>query len=114
VGKLIYGDSEIEIILDDRALAHIQIVIGSKLRRKEAFFFSWKDNPGEGTGRSAIWLDPAIVLYFRFSGSRPVTINRDWLEAFTSSADSAAGLMLTSEPGTSGAAAPTRRQDGNW
>ncbi|SMQ74980.1 hypothetical protein [Agreia sp. VKM Ac-1783] len=43
MGKLIYGDAEIEIEFDDRALTHVQLVLGSKLRRGESFFFSWKD-----------------------------------------------------------------------
>lgn len=32
MGKLLYGDSEIDIEFDDRALTHIQIVVGAKLR----------------------------------------------------------------------------------
>jgi hypothetical protein len=99
VGKLLYGESNIEIGFSDRILAHVQIVIGTKLRRKEGFFFSWKDSPDVGSGRSSIWVDAAVPLFFRFSGSRPVAINRDWIQALALSADSANGMMLSAEPG---------------
>jgi hypothetical protein len=98
MGKILYGDSGIEVIFDDRAMAHLQLVIGAKLRRNESFFFSWKDDPSAGDGRSSIWLDASIPLYFRYSQSKPVVINRDWLEVLTLSANSTAGLLFTSEP----------------
>jgi hypothetical protein len=31
---------------EDRLLAHLQIVIGAKLRRGEGFYFSWRDETG--------------------------------------------------------------------
>jgi hypothetical protein len=103
MGKLVYGDSDIDIDIDDRSLAHLQIVIGNKLRRGESFFFSWKDDPAVGDGRSAIWLDRGIPLYFKFSGGRAPLINREWIEALTSSANSGTGLVFTEEPGQTGA-----------
>ena len=98
MGKILYGDSGIEVIFDDRAMAHLQLVIGAKLRRGESFFFSWKDDVSVGDGRSSIWLSNSIPLYFRYSGSKPVTINREWLEILTMSANSTVGLQFTSEP----------------
>ena len=98
MGKLLYGDSDIEIEFDDRALTHLQIVIGSKLRRGESFFFSWKDDPAIGDGRSSIWLDKSIPLYFKFFGGKMPTLNREWLEILTMSANSTVGLQFTSEP----------------
>ncbi|RWZ64271.1 ATP-dependent DNA ligase [Labedella populi] len=99
MGKLVYGDSDIDIDIDDRSLAHLQIVIGNKLRRGESFFFSWKDDPAVGDGRSAIWLDRAIPLYFKFTGSRAPAINREWIDALNASANSGTGLIFTDEPG---------------
>lgn len=98
MGKILYADSAIEIIFDDRAMAHLQVVIGAKLRRDESFFFSWRDDLSVGDGRSAIWVDRSIPLYFRYSGSRPVTLNREWLEVLTQSANSTTGLQFTAEP----------------
>ena len=98
MGKILYGDSGVEIIFDDRAMAHLQLVIGAKLRRGEGFFFSWKDDVSVGDGRSAIWIDKGIPLYFRFSGSRPIAMNREWLELLTQSANSTQGLVFMPEP----------------
>ena len=99
MGTMIYGSSGIEVVFEDRALAHLQLVIGVKLRRNESFFFSWKDDISVGDGRSAIWLDNSIPLYFRYRKSVPVQINREWLDVLTASANSAGGLQFTPEPG---------------
>jgi hypothetical protein len=99
MGKLLYSSDSIEIGFDDRALAHIQLVISSKLRRGEKFFFSWQDNISVGSGRSSIWVEQSIPLYFKFAGSRPVAINRDWLDAMMATANSNAGLAFIPEPG---------------
>ncbi|MHB1234281.1 MAG: DUF7882 family protein [Microbacteriaceae bacterium] len=96
MGKLLYG-STMEIDFDDRVLAHLQLVIGLKLRRRESFFFSWKNEQEAGSGHSAIWLDPAIPLVFRYHGGRMPTINRAWLEVLTLSSNSSHGLQLTEE-----------------
>jgi hypothetical protein len=96
MGKLVYGH-DYEIEFDDRELAHLQIAIGLKLRRKEGFFFSWSEDISRGSGRTAIWIDPGIPLIFKYSGSRLPLINRDWLDALTRSSSSARGLQLISE-----------------
>jgi hypothetical protein len=102
MGKLIYAGTT-EIGFEDRVLAHLQIVVGLKLRRKEGFFFSWRDEQGVGDGRSAVWIDPSIPLLFRYSGGRQPKINKTWLEALTLSSNSAQGLQLTEEIGALGA-----------
>jgi len=99
LGKLLYGDSAREIEFDDRVLAHLQIVIGAKLRRHECFFFSWKDDPVVGNGRSSVWIAPSIPLFFKFSALARPSINREWLEELTVSSNNAQGLYLSSEPG---------------
>jgi hypothetical protein len=99
LGKLLYGASKLEIEFDDRVLAHLQIVIGAKLRRSEGFFFSWRDDPAIGDGRSSIWLETSIPLYFRFATSKRHQLNREWLEQLTSSANQTQGLQLSTEPG---------------
>jgi hypothetical protein len=104
MGRLLYGSDAIEIGFDDRALAHLHIVIGSKLRRGEKFFFSWQDNASVGSGRSSIWIEQSIPLYFKFSGTRPITINKAWVEALVTTANSTSGLVFMPEPGTSSAA----------
>jgi hypothetical protein len=97
VGKLTY-DSSLTIDFEDRVLAHLQLVIGAKLRRGESFFMSWKDDPAIGDGRSTLWLYPAVPLYFKFSGSRPPAVNRAWVDALMLTANSTQGLQIVPEP----------------
>jgi hypothetical protein len=99
MGKLLYGDSDIEIEFDDRALTHLQITIGAKLRRGESFFFSWKDDPQIGDGRSSVWLDRSIPLYFKYFGGKAPTLNKEWLAVLTESSNSGQGLVFIPEPG---------------
>jgi hypothetical protein len=99
MGRLLYGDSALVIEFDDRTLAHVHLVINAKLRRGEGFFFSWKDDPAVGNGRSSIWLENSIPLYFKFSGSERHSINREWLDQLTVSANQPQGMYLLNEPG---------------
>lgn len=99
MGTLTYDSTNIEF--DDRLLAHLQIVIVNKLRRGESFVMSWRDSVDVGDGRSAIWLDPSIPLYFKFDGSRVPSIDRDWLGRLGASADGTRGLIVVNEEGES-------------
>ena len=97
MGKLIY-DSTTAVDFDDRLLAHLQIVIGGKLRRNESFYFSWRDDQDVGDGRSVIWMHPALPLRYKYVGGRMPLINRAWIDELTRSANSAGGLMVSPEP----------------
>ena len=98
MGKLVYGNGDLEIDIDDRTLAHLQIVIVAKLRRNEAFLLNWTNSPAVGDGRSSIWLQQAVPLYFTFDSAENQPINRNWLEVLTVAASSAGGLRLVEEP----------------
>lgn len=82
--------------LEDRLLAHLQVVISLKLRRREGFFLSWGAPADEG-GRHSIWIDNGVSIRFQFDGSRPPSINRDWVETLVLSANTNSGLVLTAE-----------------
>jgi hypothetical protein len=90
---------------DDRLLVHLQIVIGAKLRRNEAFFFSWRDDAAIGNGRSVVWLHPGIPIVFSFRHDRPIDVSRDWVDALMFTANEPAGLRIVAEP----AGEPVRR-----
>ena len=96
MGSLIYGHPSIDIKLEDRALAHLQLVFSEKLRRNEGFHFSWAEPPHGG--RNVVWVHPAIPLYFRYAGSRVPSLNRTWLQEMTLSVNSSSGLILRDEP----------------
>ncbi|MBF4460952.1 MULTISPECIES: ATP-dependent DNA ligase [unclassified Rathayibacter] len=97
MGRLIY-DSTLEADFDDRLLAHLQIVIGSKLSRNESFYFSWKDSQAVGDGRTSIWLHPAIPLRFKYHGGRAPNINPDWIRQLLADSHTAHGLRISEEP----------------
>jgi len=100
MGTLLYGSPGIVVSFEDRALMHLQIVITTKLRRREGFIFSWTESADDETegGRSAIWLDASSILYYRYSVSRVPNINRNWIERLMVSANSAGGLFFSVEP----------------
>jgi hypothetical protein len=83
---------------DDRLLAHLQLVLGAKLRRGESFYFTWNEEHAHGNGRTTIWLHPALPLAFQYLGSRTAVLNKEWLEALSTSANSSTGLHVIPEP----------------
>lgn len=98
MGFLLYGRPPEEIEIDDRLLTHVKIVALAKLRREESFAFSFEHDIAGEEGRSTIWLHPSIPLRFKFSENRQPSINRAWLEALISAANSVDGLRLIPEP----------------
>lgn len=89
-------DTNTRIEIDDRLLAHLQIVIGSKLRRDEPFFFTWRT--GVGSARTTVWIHPGAGMKFTFSGSRMPAISQPWLNALTHTANQPQGLYEVHEP----------------
>ncbi len=98
MGQLTYGSSGLTIRFKDRALAHLQVVIGSKMRRRESFFFTWPNGTERGGGRDSIWVDEAIALRFSYTTNAREPLNREWLELLSRSANSGTGLLFISEP----------------
>ncbi|MBB3157135.1 hypothetical protein FHS07_000819 [Microbacterium proteolyticum] len=98
MGTLYYGDVATPIEIDDRALAHLKVVIATKLRRGESFTLSWTHGPGQEVGRSTVWLHPSIPLRFVFDEPEPALLSRAWIEALANSANSSGGLILVEEP----------------
>jgi hypothetical protein len=85
------------LTLDDRVLAHLQVVIGMKLRRGENFFISWRSTQASGKGRHSVWIDNGIPIYCEFDGTRIPSINREWIETLAASAATNFGLQITEE-----------------
>lgn len=98
LGKLIYGSGQSEIDIEDRTLAHLKVVIITKLRRDESFALSWENGANSGSGRSTVWVDPAMALEFMFDGGRTPALNRDWIDVLMQAANSAEGLRMIPEP----------------
>jgi hypothetical protein len=100
MGRFIY-DSTTSVDFDDRVLAHLQIVIGAKLRRGESFYFSWRDDASTGDGRTVVWVHETMPLQYKYYGSKSPAINRAWIEMLMLSANSTNGLRVVPEPADS-------------
>ena len=97
MGTIYYGGSAMPIHIEDRALAHLKVVIATKLRRDESFTVSWKHPDDQPRGRSTIWLHPSIPLRFVFDDPEPAELSRDWIEELANSASSTGGILLVAE-----------------
>ena len=97
MGTIFYGGSATPIHIEDRALAHLKVVIATKLRRSESFTLSWRHPEGQPRGRSTIWLHPSIPLRFVFDDPEPAQLSRQWIDDLAHSANSSGGIMLIAE-----------------
>ncbi|MCX6502004.1 MAG: hypothetical protein NT132_06300 [Microbacterium sp.] len=97
MGTIYYGGTSSPINIDDRALAHLKVVIATKLRRGESFTLSWRHTDDQPRGRSTVWLHPSIPLRFVFDDPEPTVLDRQWIEELASSANSSGGIMLVPE-----------------
>ncbi|WP_243232814.1 hypothetical protein [Microbacterium sp. CIAB417] len=96
MGHLHYGDAK-PIFIEDRALAHLKVVVATKLRRNESFTLSWRHPEGEPGGRSTIWLHPSIPLRFVFEEPEPTELSAAWVADLANSASSSGGIVLVEE-----------------
>lgn len=95
MGTLHYGSPPASFEIDDRSLAHIELVIMAKLRRRENLSFSLIDQ--KTSLRQALWISPVTTLRFQYDGPMP-EINRLWLQDLVDTANSSTGLRLVPEP----------------
>lgn len=97
MGTFIY-ENTITVDFDDRTLAHLQLVIGAKLRRGEPFHFTWKDDASIGDGRTSVWIHPRCSIVYKYYGSRTPRLNVAWIDALAFTSNSSTGLYLVPEP----------------
>jgi len=97
MGRFVYEGSD-RLVVDDRTLAHLQVVIGDKLRRRESFLMTWNDTLETGGGRTSVWVHPRASLVFSFERRATRGLNPRWLEELSDAAHSPAGLRLVPEP----------------
>lgn len=95
MGSIHYGQHAAPIQVDDRTLAHLKIVVATKLRRGESFTLSWQHGGDDPPGRSTIWLHPAIPLRFTFESAERQELSRTWLIDLAKQANSSAGLSVS-------------------
>ena len=97
MGTLFYGGTADPILIEDRTLAHLKVVIATKLRRNESFTLSWRHSDGHAPGRSTIWLHPSIPLRFVFDEPEPPQLHVEWITAMANSANTSGGITLIPE-----------------
>jgi hypothetical protein len=94
MGTLFYGSARTPITVDDRLLAHLKVIVTSKLRRNESFLLSWDEPPENGSGRGSVFIHPTCDLIYRFDGSRPAELDQDLLETMATQSMSNRGLVI--------------------
>jgi hypothetical protein len=94
MGSLHYGSPPASFEIDDRTLAHVELVMLAKLRRNESFALTID---GDGDSRQTIWVNSAATLRFQFA-SPTTDINREWLDELIDSANTTTGMRIVPEP----------------
>ena len=95
MGSLYYGSDSEPIDIPDRLLAHVKVVIATKLRRGESFTLSWRHPQDQPGGRSTLWLHPSIPLRIVFDDAEPEVLDSQWLQELAAGASSTGGLRIS-------------------
>ncbi|MEV7631072.1 hypothetical protein AB0N64_01555 [Microbacterium sp. NPDC089318] len=93
MGKLEYNSSRPPIEVDDALLAHVKIVIATKLRRHESFMMTWPSGK-ERPGRLSAWMHPSIPLVIEFDEEPPPQIERRRVEQMMERLNARGELIL--------------------
>jgi len=95
MGMLYYDHSGPGVLIDDRTLAHLKVVIVTKMRRGESFTLGW-EHPDEH-GRTTIWIHPSIPVRFTFDEPQRGELNQEWIKQMADSAIGTRGIFLSKE-----------------
>jgi hypothetical protein len=98
MGYLHVGQTGFVTSIDDRALAHLKVVILSAMRSGQGVSLTLKHSPAEGSGRETFWIHPGTDLRFQFLGGRAPHLNHAWLRQMVDSSKANTGLYIMSEP----------------
>ena len=93
MGFFVYDDVR-AIRVDDRLLAHLQVVVIDKLRRQEKFVL----NLTNGQALVTMWLNAFTPMQFVYEGNRPPRINAAWIELLAGEAGLTGVLEVLPEP----------------
>lgn len=98
MGRLEYNSSRPPIEVDDETLAHLKIVIGTKLRRQESFMMTWLPDGTSADGRLTIWIHPSIPLILAFDEQAMPAIETKRIERMMADLNSRGELVLDQLP----------------
>ncbi|WP_309065339.1 DUF7882 family protein [Microbacterium sp.] len=94
MGRMKYDGSGDEIVIDDVALAHLKIVITTKLRRQESFMMTWFPVNDSVNRKRTIWIHPAIPLQFGFDTADSPPIDSRRIHALMERLNATGELLL--------------------
>jgi hypothetical protein len=100
MGTLYHGAARTPIKVDDRLLAHVKVLIVSKLRRNEPFLLSWTEPASAGHGGASVWIHPDVDLIFRFEDPKPPDLEKAVLEALSTESIGATGAHIEASLGS--------------
>lgn len=91
MGSLYYANSTEAVTIPDRMLAHLKVVVATKLRRNESFTLTWTDL--DTGAQSSLWLQASIALRIVLDKA-PAALNPSALRQMSERANSSAGLTI--------------------
>lgn len=94
MGRLRYDGHSDPILIEDETLAHLKIVISTKLRRQESFMMTWRPVAAGVDKRATIWIHPAIPLQFGFDAAEPPRIDPHRVQEIMQALNSSGELVL--------------------
>ena len=97
MGHLYYGTETLPVELPDRMLAHVKVVIATKLRRGESFMLTCTRDGDVGS--TSLWMQPAIPLRFVFDSPEIETLDGQYLQELAHAANSSRGLRCCAAEG---------------
>jgi len=93
MGMIEYNSARPAIEVDDVVLAHLKIVIATKLRRQECFMMTWPSGRKRG-GRLSAWIHASIPLVMEFDGDRSLRIDPRRVERMMEQVNARGELIL--------------------
>jgi hypothetical protein len=94
MGSLFYGNDTHAIDIPDRVLAHLKVIIATKLRRGESFTISWNHPDYVAGGRSTLWMHASIPVRFIFESAEADSLDTGVLQRLASEAGRSGGLTV--------------------
>lgn len=94
MGRLKYDNTAEPIYIEDETLAHLKVVIATKLRRQESFMMTWRPIDGGHGGRMTVWIHPSVPLLFVFDDADVPPIDSHRLEELIHATNATGELVL--------------------
>ena len=94
MGYLHYGADPQPLEIDDWTLAHLRVVVTTKLRRNESFTLTCTRDDDGAERRTSLWLQPAIPLRFEYALDETQTFDTDFLHELAEAANTNAGIIV--------------------